>query len=81
MADHRKQGRIRLDFWLFRLGDGAAPLLPLLLATLGYAFSKLSVLHDRVAALPELQDYLSSDRRLPFNEDGIFRHYPELDAP
>lgn len=81
MAGHRKQGRIRLDFWLFRLGDGTAPLLPLLLATLGDAFPKLSVLHDRVAALAELQDYLTSDRRLPFNWEDIFRHYPELDAP
>jgi glutathione S-transferase len=41
---------------------------------------KLVALRDRVAALPALQDYLGSDRRIPFNEDGIFRHYPELDA-
>ncbi len=37
-------------------------------------------LHDRVQALPALADYLASDRRIPFNEDGIFRHYPELDG-
>ncbi|TJZ99038.1 glutathione S-transferase, partial [Bacillus thuringiensis] len=24
--------------------------------------------------------YLASERRLPFNETGIFRHYPELDG-
>jgi glutathione S-transferase len=30
--------------------------------------------HRRVAA------YLASERRLPFNEEGIFRHYPELDG-
>ena len=24
--------------------------------------------------------YLASDRRIPFNETGIFRHYDELDA-
>ena len=24
--------------------------------------------------------YLESDRRIPFNEEGIFRHYPELDG-
>jgi len=36
-------------------------------------------LRDAVAALPELQAYLSSDRRIAFS-DGIFRHYPELDA-
>lgn len=33
-----------------------------------------------VAARPRLAAYLASERRLPFNEDGIFRHYPELDA-
>jgi glutathione S-transferase len=37
-------------------------------------------LHDRVAALPRVAAYLRSDRRIPFNEQGIFRRYPELDA-
>jgi glutathione S-transferase len=37
-------------------------------------------LHDRVAARPRIAAYLSSDRRLPFSEEGIFRHYPELDG-
>ena len=36
-------------------------------------------LHDRVAALPRVATYLRSPRRLPFNEQGIFRRYPELD--
>jgi len=36
-------------------------------------------LHDRVAALPKVAAYLRSDRRIPFNEEGIFRRYPELD--
>ena len=35
---------------------------------------------DRVAALPRVSTYLKSDRRIPFNEDGIFRRYPELDG-
>jgi glutathione S-transferase len=34
---------------------------------------------ERVAALPRVSAYLSSERRLPFNEQGIFRRYPELD--
>jgi len=37
-------------------------------------------LHDRVAALPKVAAYLRSARRLPFNEQGIFRCYPELDV-
>jgi glutathione S-transferase len=36
-------------------------------------------LRDRVAARPNLKGYLSSDRRIPFNEEGIFRHYKALD--
>jgi glutathione S-transferase len=40
---------------------------------------RLLALRDRVAARPNLAAYLASPRRLPFNETGIFRHYPELD--
>jgi len=58
---------------------------------LGYAFPdamkrmrrKLPLLHalaERVAERPRLAAYLASPRRIPFNEMGIFRHYPELDA-
>ena len=37
-------------------------------------------IRDSVAALPGIAAYLASDRRLAFNTDGIFRHYPELDG-
>jgi glutathione S-transferase len=37
-------------------------------------------LHDRVAAFPRVAAYLRSARRLPFNEQGIFRHYVELES-
>ncbi|HKU42950.1 MAG TPA: glutathione S-transferase [Polyangiales bacterium] len=58
---------------------------------LRYAFPKASkklerklplsvALHDRVARRPRLAAYLSSPRRIPFNEYGIFRRYPELDG-
>jgi glutathione S-transferase len=40
---------------------------------------RLVALHDAVCARPGIAAYLGSDRRLPFSEDGIFRHYPELD--
>ncbi len=69
------------DLSLFQLIGGLRYAFPLRLATLGAAHPGLAALHDRVAALPELQDYFASDRRLSFSEDGIFRHYPELDAP
>ena len=38
-------------------------------------------LHGRVAALPRVAAYLRSVRRIRFNEEGIFRRYPELDVP
>jgi glutathione S-transferase len=36
-------------------------------------------LHDRIAARPNIKAYLASDRRIAFNEDGIFRKYKALD--
>ena len=33
-----------------------------------------------VEARPRVADYLNSDRRIRFNEDGIFRRYPELES-
>lgn len=35
--------------------------------------------HGRVAKRPGIKAYLASERRIPFNENGIFRRYPELD--
>ena len=40
----------------------------------------LLALHKRAYATPNVKAYLESDRRLDFNEHGIFRHYPELDV-
>lgn len=40
---------------------------------------KLLALRDRVAQRPRLLRYLTSPRRLAFSEQGIFRHYEELD--
>jgi glutathione S-transferase len=67
------------DLSLFQLVEG-----------LRYAFPKAAeralaktplvrALHERVAALPRVAAYLRSERRIPFNEQGIFRRYPELD--
>ncbi|CAD7031281.1 glutathione S-transferase [Pseudorhizobium halotolerans] len=45
----------------------------------GNRWPGITALQARVRKRPSLRDYLSSKRRLPFNESGIFRHYPELD--
>jgi glutathione S-transferase len=41
---------------------------------------KVAAIAKRVTELPRLKDYLASERRLSFNEKGIFRHYLELDS-
>ena len=69
------------DLSLFHLIAGLHYAFPLRMATLASRYPRVEALQERVAALPELQDYLDSDRRLPFNNQDIFRHYPELDAP
>jgi glutathione S-transferase len=39
---------------------------------------RLRALHDAVFARPRIARYVTSGRRIAFNNDGIFRHYPEL---
>lgn len=53
---------------------------PKRMAALEGDYPALIAVHDRVAGLPGVAAYLASDRRIAFNTDGIFRHYPELDA-
>jgi len=40
---------------------------------------RVMALHDRIAARPRIAAYLASERRIAFNQSGIFRRYPELD--
>ena len=44
------------------------------------SWTRLKTLVERVRAEPRIAAYLASERRLDFNEDGVFRHYPELDG-
>jgi glutathione S-transferase len=41
---------------------------------------RLRKLHERIARRPGIAAYITSDRRLPYSESDIFRHYPELEA-
>ena len=50
------------------------------MATLAPRYPALARVHDLVAKLPGVHAYLGSARRIAFNEQGIFRHYPELDG-
>ena len=69
-----------VDLSLFQMIAGLRYAYPRSMAKLERQSPHLIALHDRVAVRPRLAAYLSSLRRLPFNQDGIFRHYPELDV-
>ncbi|WEF33424.1 glutathione S-transferase [Pseudoduganella chitinolytica] len=68
-----------VDLSLFQLVAGLRYAFPNTMARLQPQWPRLIALHDMVAARPRIAAYLKSKRRIPFNEDGIFRHYIELD--
>lgn len=68
-----------VDLSMFQIVDGLRYAFPRMMAKMEPGIPGLVALHDRVAKRPNVAAYLISTRRLPFNEDGIFRHYPELD--
>jgi glutathione S-transferase len=68
------------DLSLFQVVAGLRYAFPRAMKSLEPSHKRLVALHDRVAALPRVAAYLASARRIPFNEDGIFRRYPELDG-
>ena len=51
-----------------------------LLAQIARSSPTNDLLHAKVEALPPIAAYLQSPRRIAFNQQGIFRHYAELDA-
>jgi len=67
------------DLSLFQLLEGLAHAFPKGFAQAAEETPLLLALRDRVAKRPRIAAYLASDRRLAFNEHGVFRYYPELD--
>ena len=51
------------------------------MAGLEHKVPRSIALHEQVARRPRIAAYLASERRIAFNEQGIFRHYKELGAP
>lgn len=68
-----------VDLSMFQIVAGLRYAFPNMMTRLEPEIPGLVALHDRVSQQPNVAAYLGSERRLPFNEDGIFRHYPELD--
>ena len=69
-----------VDLSLFQIMSGLDYAFPQAMRRLRRKLPHLHALAAQVAERPRIAAYLASPRRLAFNEDGIFRHYPELDA-
>jgi glutathione S-transferase len=69
------------DLSLFQAVCGLRYALPEAMAKAEKKYPHLREHHMRVGMRPQIVKYLESDRRLAFNEYGLFRHYPELDLP
>jgi len=67
------------DLSLFQLIDGLRYAFPKATARVLEGAPGIVQLHARVAALPRVAAYLKSERRIAFDEQGLFRRYPELD--
>ena len=67
------------DLSLFQMIEGLRYAFPKTMARLEPQHPRMVKLHDQVKARSRIAAYLSSPRRLAFNEQGIFRHYPELE--
>lgn len=68
-----------VDLSLFQLVSGLDYAFPNAMQRVQRRIPRLRALAARVAERPNIGAYLQSPRRIPFNQDGIFRHYPELD--
>jgi len=70
-----------VDLSLFQLLAGLDYMFPQRMRALWPSLPLLAALKERVEKRPGIAAYLASERRLAFNTNGIFRHYPELDGP
>ena len=68
------------DLSLFQIWEGMGYAFPHAFADAHKLYPALAALTKSVAAQKNVAAYLASDRRIPFNESGVFRHYPELDS-
>jgi glutathione S-transferase len=63
---------------LFQVMEGLQYAFPKAMKKMNYR--NLARLHETVRERKNLKSYLLSKRRIPFNQSGLFRHYPELDG-
>jgi len=69
-----------VDLSMFQIVAGLNYAFPRAMSKSARKYRRLLALHASVQERPRIAAYLASPRRIPFNNQGIFRHYPELDA-
>ena len=69
-----------VDLSLFQIVEGLRYAFPKRMKRFERKVPLLIALHDRVARRPRIKAYLSSKRRIPFSQWGIFRYFKELDG-
>lgn len=69
-----------MDLSIFQIIAGLSYAFPRASVKFARKYRRLFALHERVQERPRIAAYLASPRRIAFNDEGIFRHYPELDA-
>lgn len=69
-----------VDLSLFQIVEGLRYAFPKRMSAFEKEIPRLVALRGRVAERPNIRAYLASERRIPFNEQGIFRRYKELDG-
>jgi glutathione S-transferase len=68
------------DLSAFQIVAGLSYAFPNAMAKASRKYRRIFAHHARIQERPRIAAYLASPRRIPFNEDGIFRHYPILDS-
>ena len=68
-----------VDTSLFQVMEGLDYMFPNYMKKMQGSWPWLEGLQSAVPEIDGVAAYLASERRIPFNEDGIFRHYEELD--
>ena len=68
-----------VDLSLFQVMTGLQYAYPLAMKRIEHKCPRLLALQEAISIRPNIREYLASERRIPFNKNGIFRHYPELD--
>jgi glutathione S-transferase len=68
------------DLSLFQAVRGLEYAFPQAMDALKPKLGAVLALAERVERRPNIARYLASPRRIAFNRQGIFRHYPELDG-